>query len=203
MGRHMARGRESHSKQIRMLAKALSVIILLCIGVSAENLEKTQKKELEAEVKAITAEAAALEKSGQLAAARSKYAKSQALLEVKDVTEAIKHLDEEIRKRAKDSLSASHKLYDSHKFKEAALALDESMKLEAFQSILAYDLALCYYQLGEHTQALEYLGRANAGTGDPKKKQALSQLATFFTTGENRSSINDSDKNRIIRINQL
>jgi tetratricopeptide (TPR) repeat protein len=186
-----------------MRTRALGAILMLCIGVFAENLEKTQKKALEAEVKTMTAEAAALEKAGHLAEARTKYAESQALLEVKNVTDAIKHLDEEIRKRAKDSLNASRKLYDSHKFKEAAIALDESMKLQAFQSILAYNLALCYYQLGEHTQALEYLGRANASTADPKKKQALSQLATYFTTGENRPSINDSDKNRISRINHL
>jgi tetratricopeptide (TPR) repeat protein len=186
-----------------MLTRALTVILVLCIAVSAENLEKTQKKALEAEVKTMTAEAQSLEKSGQLAEARTKYAESQALLEVKDVTEAIKHLDEEIHKRLKNSLSTSHKMYDSHKFKEAALALDESMKLEAFQSILAYDLALCYYQLGERAQAIEYLGKANAGTPDPKQKQSLSQLLTFFTTGENRLSINDADKNQISRINHL
>ena len=122
---------------------------------------------------------------------------------MKDVTEAIKHLDEEIHKRVKDTLSESRKLYESRKFKEAATALDEGMKLQAFQSVLAYDLALCYYQLGERNKALEYLGKAKAGTADPKQKQKLSQLITYFTTGENGLSVNDSDKDRIGRVNRL
>ena len=69
--------------------------------VAADNLEKTQKKELEAQVKTMTAEAQRLERAGQLAEARVKYAESQALIEMKDVTDALKHLDEEIRKRVK------------------------------------------------------------------------------------------------------
>jgi len=32
-------------------------------------------------------------------------------------------------------------------------------------------LALCYYQLSERTQALEYLSKAKAGTMDPKQRQ--------------------------------
>jgi hypothetical protein len=66
-----------------------------------------------------------------------------------DVTDALKHLDEEIRKRVKDTLSESRKLCEGRKFKEAVATLDEGMKLQAFQPVLAYNLALCYYQLGE------------------------------------------------------
>ncbi len=62
--------------------------------------------------------------------------------------------------------------------------LEGAMKLEAFQSVLSYDLALCYYQLGDRSRAFEYLGKARAGTVDPKEKQKLMQLLTFFTTGE-------------------
>ena len=40
-----------------MRTKAIVVILLLSVGLAAENLEKTQKKALEAEVKAMTAEA--------------------------------------------------------------------------------------------------------------------------------------------------
>ena len=98
--------------------------VFLCSGLAAENLEKTQKKELEAQVKTMTAEAQSLERAGQLAEARVKYAESQALIEVKDVTDALKHLDEEIQKQVKNALSDSRKLYESHKFKEAAAALD-------------------------------------------------------------------------------
>src|ERR1035437_8617966 len=186
-----------------MRTRGILLVLVFSSSLAADNLEKTQKKELEAQVKTMTAEAQRLEKTGQLAEARTKYAESQALIEMKDVTEAIKHLDEEIHKRVKDALSESRKLYDVRKFKEAATALDEGMKLQAFQSVLAYDLALCYYQLGERNKALEYLGRAKAGTADPKQKQKLSQLLTFFTTGENGVSANDSDKDRINRVNRL
>jgi tetratricopeptide (TPR) repeat protein len=183
--------------------KAILLAFVLCSAVAAEDLEKTQKKELEAQVKKMTAEAESLERTGQLAEARTKYAESQALIEMKNVTEAIKRLDEAIHKRVKDTLSESRKLYEVRKFKEAATALDEGMKLQAFQSVLAYDLALCYYQLGERNKALEYLGKAKAGTADPKQKQKLSQLLTYFTTGENGLSANDSDKDRIGRVNRL
>jgi tetratricopeptide (TPR) repeat protein len=186
-----------------MSTKAILVAFLLCSAATAENLEKAQKKELEAQVKKMTGEAERLEKAGHLAEARSKYADSQALIEVKDVTDAIKHLDEEIKKRVKDDLTGSRKLYDSHSFKDAANKLDDALKLQAFQPILAYDLALCYYQLGDRRKAVEYLGKAAAGTPDPKQKQNLMQLLTFFITGENAASMNDSDKDRISRINRL
>ena len=38
----------------------------LCYAAAAENIEKTQKKELEAQAKAIIGEAKSLEKSGEL-----------------------------------------------------------------------------------------------------------------------------------------
>jgi len=186
-----------------MRARTTVLVFLLCSGLAAENLEKTQKKALEAQVKSMAAEAESLEKAGQLAEARIKYAESQALIEVKDVTDALKHLDEEIQKRVKNALSDSRKLYESRKFKEAAASLDQAMKLQAFQPVLAYDLALCYHQLGERDKALEYLGKAKAGTADPKQKQKLLQMLTFFTTGEGGLSLNDSDRDRVTRVNHL
>jgi hypothetical protein len=108
------------------------------------------------------------------------------MIEVKDVSDALKRLDEEIQKRVKNALGDSGKLYEAHKFKEAALALDEAMKLQAFQPVLAYDLALCYHQLGEGGKALEYVTKAKAGTADPKQKQKLQPMLTFFTTGRER-----------------
>ncbi len=179
------------------------IFFLLCSALAAENLEKTQKKELEAQVKTMTAEAQSLERSGQLAEARTKYAESQALIEVNEVTDAIKRLDEQIHKRVKDALNDSRKLYEAHKFKESAAVLDQAMKLEAFQTVLAYNLALCYHQLGDHAQALEYLRKAKAGTPEPKQKEKLLQLQTFFTTGENGLSVNDIDRDRILRVNAL
>ena len=186
-----------------MRARTTVLVFLLCSGLAAENLEKTQKKALEAQVKSMAAEAESLEKAGQLAEARIKYAESQALIEAKDVTDALKHLDEEIQKRVKNALSDSRKLDESRKFKEAAASLDQAIKLQAFQPVLAYDLALCYHQLGERDKALEYLGKAKAGTADPKQKQKLLQLLTFFTTGEGGLSLNDSDRDRVTRVNHL
>src|SRR6266481_8768545 len=155
--------------------KAILLLFMFGLALPADDLEKTQKKQLE----------------------------SQVLIEMKNVTDAIKRLDEQIHKRVKDNLTESRKLYESRKYKEAAIALDEGMKLQAFQSVLAYNLALCYYQLSERTQALEYLAKAKAGTVDPKQRQKLLQLVAIFTTGENGLSVNDSDKDRISRVNRL
>jgi tetratricopeptide (TPR) repeat protein len=186
-----------------MHTRTIVLLLLLGSGLAAENLEKAQKKELETQVKSMAAEAQSLERAGHLAEARVKYAESQALIEVKDVTDALKHLDEEIQKRVKSALSDSRKLYESHKFKEAATSLDQALKLQAFQPVLAYDLALCYHQLGERDKALEYLGKAKAGTPDPKQKQKLLQMVALFTTGEGGLSLNDSDRDRVSRVNHL
>jgi len=178
-------------------------VICLSLAPTTDNQEKVQKKELEARVKTITAEAQKLERAGQLAEARIRYAESQALIEVKEVTEALKRLDEEIHHRVKIALNDSRKLYDSQKYKEAAAALEAGMKLQAFQPVIASNLALCYFRLGDRSNGLEYLRKATVGTSDPKQKQKLLQLITFFTTGENALSMNDSDKVRIVRVNRL
>ena len=100
------------------------VVLLFSSLLPAENQEKAQKKVLEAHAKAIIAEAKTLEKSGQLVEARVKYAESQAMLETRDAVDAIKHLDDEIHKHAKDVLNESRKLYEAHKYKEAAVIFD-------------------------------------------------------------------------------
>ena len=188
---------------MRSYATFLVSFLLFCSSLHADNLEKTQKKELESQVKAITAEAQALEKSGHLAEARTRYAESQALIETKDVTEALKHLDEQIHKRVKDNLSDAKRLYEARKFKETAVVLEESMKFQAFLAQISYDLALCYYQLGDRGKAVVYLGKARLGTADPKQKQRMAQLLALFITGENGISAKDSDKDRINRLNHL
>ena len=188
---------------MKISALVMFFVVGLCSTMLAENLEKAQRKELEAQVKTITAEAQALEKTGQLAEARTKYAESQALIEMKEVAEALKHLDQEIQKRTKETLNSSRSLYESHKYKEAAAALDQGMKLQAFQPVLAYDLALCYYQLGDRNKAFEYLRKALAGTPDPKLKQQRYQLLTFLITGEPGLSVKDSERDRIKQINRL
>ena len=186
-----------------MRLTAILVFLAFCLTAAADDLEKNQKKEFEAQVKVMTAEAQRLEKAGKLAEARTKYAESQALIEVKDVTDAIKHLDDEIHRRVKDALGTARKSYESGKYKQAAASLEEGLKFEAFQPVIAYDLALCYYQLGEREKALEYLLKAKAGTGDPKQKQKDLQLITFFTTKESGNSLKDAEKDRINRVNSL
>lgn len=188
---------------MRSYATFLVSFLLFCSSLHADNLEKTQKKELESQVKAITAEAETLEKSGHLAEARARYAESQALIETKDVTEALKHLDEQIHKRVKDNLSDAKRLYEARKFKETAAVLEESLKFQAFLAQISYDLALCYYQLGDRGKAVVYLSKARLGTADPKQKQKMAQLLALFTTGENGISAKDSDKDRINRVNHL
>jgi len=188
---------------MRSYATFLVSFLLFCSSLHADNLEKTQKKELESQVKAITAEAETLEKSGHLAEARARYAESQALIETKDVTEALKHLDEQIHKRVKDNLSDAKRLYEARKFKETAAVLEESLKFQAFLAQISYDLALCYYQLGDRGKAVVYLSKARLGTADPKQKQKMAQLLALFTTGENGISAKDSDKDRINRLNHL
>ena len=185
-----------------MRTTAILLICALRCALAADTPEKAQRKALEAQVKTMTTEAGVLEKSGKLVEARGKYAESQALIEMKDATESIKRLDQEIKKRVKDSLREAHKLYDLRKFTEAAARLEEGMKLKAYQSVLTFNLALCHYQLADRTKALEYLRRAWTGTADPKEKEKLAQLSTIFTTGEG-SSIKDTDKNRVARVNRL
>jgi tetratricopeptide (TPR) repeat protein len=179
------------------------LILTLSYCLSAENLEKIQKKALEAQAKAIVAEAKSLETAGQLADARIKYAESQAMLETKDAAEAIKHIDDEIHKRIKKALSDSRKLYEQHKYKEAAAALEESGKLGASGGVLSSNLALCYFQLGDRNKAVENLDRAIRDTPDPKEKLKLQQLLTSFTTNENGGTGPNDQQTRITQFNQL
>ncbi len=181
--------------------------IVLIIGFScilaAENLEKTQKKQLEAQAKALMADAKNLEQSGQLAEARAKYTESQAMIETNDATNAIKHLDDEIHKRVKEALNQSRKLYESGKYKDVIAPLEDAAKLGAFQPVLDYDLAVSYRQLGDRNKAVEFLGKAIAGTPDPKQKQRYLELLTFFVTEENGTSISPNEKERISAADQL
>jgi hypothetical protein len=71
-----------------MRLQTILFVICLSLAPTADNREKVQKKESEAKVKTIIAEAQKLEKAAQLAETRSRYAESQALIEVKEVTEA-------------------------------------------------------------------------------------------------------------------
>jgi tetratricopeptide (TPR) repeat protein len=187
-----------------MKATTLVAILLLSCGpLTAENLEKTQKKELESQAKAIIAEAKSMEKSGRLADARTKYVESQAMIEMKDAASAIKRLDEELHKRIKEELSRSRKSYEARKYKEAALALEEATKLGSFEGVLSVNLALCYYQLGDRDKAVENLDQAITDTPDPKKKQKLQELMTFLTIGENGKAAAEDETKQIAQFNHL
>ena len=185
---------------MRTPATILLIVALSC-GLAAENLEKEQKKQLETQAKAEISEAKSLEKSGQLVDARAKYAESQSLIETNEAADAIKRLDDEIRKRAKESLYDARKLYEAHKYKEAAAALEDAAKLGAMEATLSYNLALCYQQLGERSKAMENLEKAIRGTPEPKEKLKLRLLQVFFVTGENRDA--STEKDRITQINRL
>jgi len=190
-------------KQMLRFTSAMLLIAFYCVPSSAENLEKTQKKALEAQAKSIIAEAKSLEKTGELAEARVKYAESQAMLETKDALEGIKHIDDEIHKRVKESLNESRKFYEAHKYKEAAEKLEQSTKLGASQGVLSFNLALCYFHLGDRPKAIEQLDSTIRDTPDPKEKLKLEQLLTSFMTGEQGTLGNDKQKDRILQFNRL
>lgn len=187
---------------MRVIAAAFLVVGLSSM-LAAENLEKAQKKELEAQAKVLIAEAKSLENSGQLAEARAKYAESQAMIEMKEAAEAIKHLDDEIHKRVKDALKQPRKLYEARKYKEAASLLEENTKLGDSEGALSSSLALCYYQLGDRSKAAEDLDQAITSTHDPKQKTQLRELLTFLTTGENGIISAEDERKRVAEFNRL
>ena len=187
---------------MRTATTALLIIVFSCM-LAAENLEKTQKKALESQAKALIEEAKTLEKSGELAEARAKYAESQALIETNDAANAIKHIDGEIRRQVRDKLNEARKRYDSHQYKEAVAVLDDAIKLGVFQPTLSFDLALCYYGLGERDKAVEYLDKAISGTPEPKQRERLLELATFFTTSENGGTLMAGEKERVGNMDRL
>jgi tetratricopeptide (TPR) repeat protein len=191
---------EADVKISARIGTSLLILAFSCV-VAAENVEKAQKKELEAQAKAIIAEAKSLERTGELVGARAKYAESQAMIETNDAADAIKHLDDEIHNRVKDVLSNSRKFYESRKYTEAVAALEEGAKFGASEATVSYNLALSYFQLGERSKAAENLNKSVQSTPDPKRKVKLKQLLTFFTTGENRDRA--SDKERIEQLNRM
>ena len=125
--------------------------------VLAEDLQKTQKKELEAAAKALIGEAKSLESSGKLVEARLKYAESLGHIELNDAVQAVDRLNKELHNQAKGAIQTAKKLYDAGKFRDAAQALENAQQLQTSQPLLAYNLALCYKQLGEHQKAADYL----------------------------------------------
>jgi tetratricopeptide (TPR) repeat protein len=181
------------------------VVCLFLVGTAiADDQEKDQKKALELQAKQLVTQAKDAEKSGDLLEARSLYASSQAFWETKDADSAIKRIDGEIHQKVKDALRQAHTLYDAGKYKEAAQQLEDIAKLNDMASAVSYNLALCYYRLGDTAMAIGYLDQAIVATPDPKKRVKLQELRTGFVTGEKIQAIGDNGaKERIVAVNSL
>ena len=76
---------------------------------AAEDLQKTQKKELESAAKALIGEAKSLEGSGKLVEARLKYAESLGYIELNDATQAVDRLNKELLNQAKSAIQTAKK----------------------------------------------------------------------------------------------
>jgi tetratricopeptide (TPR) repeat protein len=175
----------------------LLVVLALPLGTAADDLQKTQKKELEAAAKALNEEAKSLEKSGKLVEARLKYAESLGYIELGDTSQAISRLDDTLKTSAKAAVASSQKLYETGKYKEAAQALEEAWSLQALRPLLAYNLAISYNQIGERQKAVDYMDQAIAGAGAPKVRAKLSQTRTTFITAETVAQQSDAAKKQI------
>ena len=186
-----------HSSAVRRMLLLLLALIVFPLRPAASDLQKTQKKELESVAKALNAEAKSLEKSGKLVEARLKYAESLGYIEEKEASQAISRLDDRLKNDVKAAIGSAQKMYDAGKYKEAAQALEQAWNLQTAQPLLAYDLALCYNQLGERQQAAEYLDQAISGAGGPKIRARLKQTRTSFTTAETTAPHNDSTKKQL------
>jgi tetratricopeptide (TPR) repeat protein len=189
-------------KSCERRARQWAGLILLAVlarppWVAADDLQKTQKKELEAAAKALIGEAKSLESSGKLVEARLKYAESLGTLELNDAVQAVDRLNKELHNRAKGAIQTAKKFYDAEKFREAAQALENAQQLQTSQPLLSYNLALCYKQLGEHQKATDYLDEAIAGASTPKLRSRLAQMRTVFTTSETPTTLNDNTKKQI------
>jgi tetratricopeptide (TPR) repeat protein len=175
----------------------LFVILAVPLLTAGNDLQKSQKKELEAAAKALNKEAKALEESGKLVEARLKYAESLGYIELSDASQAISRLDDTLKTTAKAALAAAQKLYDTGKYKEAALALEEAWNLQTLRPVLAYNLALSYNQIGERQKGVDYLDQAIAGAGAPKLRMRLNQTRTTFITAETVAQQSDSARKQI------
>jgi tetratricopeptide (TPR) repeat protein len=177
------------------------LILLAVFGcaplVAADDLQKAQKKELEAAAKALMAEAKSLEGSGKLVEARLKYAESLGYIDLSDATQGVERLNKELHNQAKSAVQKAQKLYDAGKFREAAQALEDAQQLQTSRPLLSYNLALCYQQLGEHQKAADYLDQAIAGASTAKLRSRLGHMRTVFTTAETPAALNENAKKQV------
>lgn len=192
-----------HQSAKRWALLAFLAILGFAWLTPADDLQKSQKKKLESAAKALNDEAKSLEKSGKLVEARLKYAESLRYVELKEASQAISRLDETLKGNTKAALASAQKLFEAGKFREAAQALEDAWSMQTFRPVLAYDLALCYYQLGEHQKAADYLDQAIVGAGVPKVRSRLSQTRTVFITAETPQAPSDSTKKQLEMFDHL
>ena len=164
---------------------------------AAEDLRKTQKRELETAAKALNEEAKALEKEGKLVQARLKYAESLGYMEEREAISAITRIENKLKEDTRSAITAAEKLYESGKYREAADALEAVWTLATMKPVLAYNLALCYRQLGDRQKAVDYLDQAIAGAGGPKVRARLKQTRTILTTAESPAAQVDPIKKQL------
>jgi len=174
-----------------------------CPARAADDLQKSQKKELESAAKALIQEAKSLEASGKLAEARLKYAESLGYLELKDASQAVQRLGERLKSDVKAAVASAQKLYDAGKYPDAAKVLEDAWSLQTLRPLLAYDLALCYQQTGDRQKALDYLDQAIAGAGGPKLRSKLMEMRTVLITVEDPGAANDILKRQLEQFDQL
>ncbi len=179
------------------------LLLLIIAPVWADDQERAEKKALDLQAKAFVKEAKDLEKAGNLQAARARYASSQAFIETKDSTEAIKRIDAEIRKRVKEALHQARLLYDKGSFRQAADLLETAVTQGGASSAFSHNLALCYRRLGDTAAALGHLDQAVMASADPKRKLRLRQLRSSLVTGEQSSALKNEDRDRVNKVNQL
>lgn len=188
---------------IRRTAFLIFVLLILPLRPAASDLQKSQKKELESAAKALNEEAKSLEKAGKLVEARLKYAESLGYIESRDALSSISHIDDRLKDEAKAAIATSQKLYDTGKYKEAAQALESALSLDTSRPLLAFNLALCYQQLGDRQKARDYLDQAIASGGNPKVRAKLSESRTVLTTAEPSVAQTDAAKKQLQIFNHL
>jgi tetratricopeptide (TPR) repeat protein len=194
-----------NNSQLKALLCALLLLAPFSSPVSpvADDLQKSQKKELESQAKALIEEAKSLEASGKFVEARLKYAESLGYLELKDAIQGVQRLGDKLKNEVKAAIASAEKLYDAGKYSEAGQVLENAWSLQALRPLLAYDLALCYQQTGDRQKAVDYLDQAIAGASNPKLRSRLSEMRTVFTTAENPSAPNDNLKKQLAQFDQL
>jgi tetratricopeptide (TPR) repeat protein len=184
----------------------LSVVLALLLSPpqhAADDLQKSQKKELESSAKALNGEAKSLEKAGKLVEARQKYAESLGYIESGDTASAISRIDEKLKEDVKATIANAQKAFDAGKYKDAAQTLEAALSLQTSRPLLAFNLALCYQQLGDRQKARDYLDQAIAGGGTPKLRVRLSQMRTVLTTAEIPTAQVDAARKQLELFNHL